>query len=72
MSEVGLSEYCQDINHLSHEWLIEKFSDLEKNAAKLKPLIKQKTEEFGRALDEQYQLIFKEFFGSAGSPPPTI
>jgi hypothetical protein len=40
--------------------LIEQFIDLEKNTGKIRPYIKQKTEEYRRALDEQYALIFKE------------
>jgi polysaccharide pyruvyl transferase WcaK-like protein len=58
MSEMGLSEYCQDINHLDGHKLIEQFCDLEKNAEKVRFLIKQKTEEFRRVLDEQYNIIF--------------
>jgi hypothetical protein len=58
MSEMGLSEYCQDINQLDVDRLVEQFCDLEKNAEKLRSLTKQKTEEFRRALDEQYDFIF--------------
>jgi len=68
MNDMGLPEYCEDINHLTSERLIKKFSNLEKNAEKLKPLIKQKTEQFRGALDEQYHIIFNEFFGSVTSP----
>jgi polysaccharide pyruvyl transferase WcaK-like protein len=68
MSAMGLSKYCQDINELKAARLIEQFRDLEKNAEKLKPLIKQKTEEFRKALDEQYNLIFEEFLGSVAKP----
>jgi polysaccharide pyruvyl transferase WcaK-like protein len=72
MSDLGLSEYCQDINHLDADRLIEQFCELEKNAEKLKPLIKQKAEGFRRALDEQYNLIFREFFCSVEAPPSAI
>jgi polysaccharide pyruvyl transferase WcaK-like protein len=70
MNDMGLPEYCEDINHLTSERLIKKFSNLEKNAEKLKPLIKRKTEQFRRALDEQYHIIFNEFFGSVRSSSP--
>jgi polysaccharide pyruvyl transferase WcaK-like protein len=60
MSEMGLSEYCQDINCLNADWLIEQFCELEKNAEVLKPLIRARAEEFRRALDEQYDRILKE------------
>jgi polysaccharide pyruvyl transferase WcaK-like protein len=72
MSDMGLSEYCQDINHLDADRLIEQFCDLEKNAEKVRSLIKQKTEEFRRALDEQYSLIFKEPHWSVAAPPAAI
>jgi hypothetical protein len=58
MEEMGLSEYCQDINHMNGDRLIEQFQDLEKNAEKLKPVIRQKVEQSAKALDEQYSLIF--------------
>lgn len=60
MSEMGLSEYCQDINYLNDDRLIEQFCDIEKNVEKLRHMIRQKTEEFRMALDEQYDLIFKD------------
>ena len=60
MSQMGLSEYCQDINRLNADKLIEQFGDLEKNADRLRPLIKEKAEEFRSALDEQYNRIFKD------------
>ena len=51
MGEMGLAEYCQDISRLNSDKLIEQFCELEKNAEKLKPLIKQKTEQYRRTLD---------------------
>ena len=59
MEEMGLSAYCQDINHMDAGRLIEQFQDLERNADKLKPLIRQRVEQSRKALDEQYSLIFK-------------
>jgi polysaccharide pyruvyl transferase WcaK-like protein len=59
MSEMGLAEYCHDINCLDAGRLIEQFQDVERNAEKLKPLIRQKVEQSRKALDEQYSLIFK-------------
>jgi polysaccharide pyruvyl transferase WcaK-like protein len=60
MRQIGLSEYCQDINQLDADRLIEQFCDLEKNAEKLRPLIKQKIAEFRGALDKQYNIIFND------------
>jgi polysaccharide pyruvyl transferase WcaK-like protein len=59
MSQMGLSEYCQDINRLSLGSLIEQFCRLEKNAGNLKPKIKQKVEGCRKALDDQYHLILQ-------------
>jgi polysaccharide pyruvyl transferase WcaK-like protein len=59
MSEMGLSEYCHDINHMNAGKLIEQFQDMEKNAEKLKPVIRQRVGQLREALDEQYNLIFK-------------
>ena len=58
MSEMGLLEYCHDINHMHADRLIEQFQDVERNAEKLKTVIRQKVEQFRNALDEQYNLIF--------------
>jgi polysaccharide pyruvyl transferase WcaK-like protein len=60
MSAMGLSAYCLDINDFKADRLIEKFCDLEANAAKLKPLIRGKVREFRESLDEQYRLIFND------------
>jgi polysaccharide pyruvyl transferase WcaK-like protein len=60
MSAMGLSAYCLDINDLKADMLIAKFCDLETNASKLKPLIREKVREFRKALDEQYRLIFND------------
>ncbi len=59
MSELGLADYCHDINQMNVDRLIEQFQDLVKNSEKLKPVIRQKVEQFREALDEQYSLIFK-------------
>jgi polysaccharide pyruvyl transferase WcaK-like protein len=60
MGQMGMSDYCQDINWLSSQRLIEKFCQLEKNAENLKGIIGEKVARCRRALDEQYRLIFKE------------
>ena len=58
MRDVGLAEYCHDINHMNAGRLIEQFQRLEKNAEKLKPVIRQRIEQSRKALDEQYKLVF--------------
>jgi polysaccharide pyruvyl transferase WcaK-like protein len=59
MEEMGLSKYCHDINQMDAERLTEQFQDVQRNADKLKPVIKQKVERSRKALDEQYNLIFR-------------
>ncbi len=59
MSQMGLSDYCHDINHMNAGRLIEQFQDAERNAEKLKPLIRQRVEQSRKALEAQYDLIFK-------------
>ena len=59
MSQMGLSDYCHDINHMNAGRLIEQFQDVDRNAEKLKPVIRQRVEQSRKALKEQYDLIFK-------------
>jgi polysaccharide pyruvyl transferase WcaK-like protein len=60
MSQMGLSEYCQDIKYLKSDMLIEQFCQLEKNASSLRCMIREKVIDCGKALEEQYQLMFKK------------
>jgi polysaccharide pyruvyl transferase WcaK-like protein len=71
MRQMGLLEYCQDINDLQADRLIEQVCSLEENAERLRPLIKHKTEEFRRALDEQYSFILKKLNLCPGNGPKT-
>lgn len=59
MSQMGLSKYCQDIQNLDVNQLVEQFCNLEKNAHVLSLMIEQKTEQLRLALDEQESVIFK-------------
>lgn len=60
MAGVGLAQYCQDIADLNFQRLVEQFTRLEENSESVKCSIKRKTDEYRRALDEQYRDIFKE------------
>jgi len=60
MQDMGLAEYCQDIKKLDSAKFIEQFCRLEQNSESLKPMIRAKVEDCRRALDEQYDLIFKD------------
>jgi polysaccharide pyruvyl transferase WcaK-like protein len=60
MSDIGLAEYCHDINRMNSAKLIQQFQDLEKNAEKLKPGIRRRVEQSRNALDQQYKLVFAD------------
>jgi polysaccharide pyruvyl transferase WcaK-like protein len=60
MSQMGLPEYCQDINSLSADRLIEQFSQLQRNASCVKRITKDKVRACQDALDEQYGIIFSD------------
>ena len=57
MNAMGLTDYCLDINDLQANKLIEKFSELEKNAGKVKNVISENTAAARAALDEQYEIL---------------
>jgi hypothetical protein len=57
---MGLQEYCQDIQQLNANKLIEQFCQLEKNGGSLRHMIREKVADSRKALDEQYRLIFKD------------
>jgi len=59
MTEIGLTEYYLPLANLDFGDLTDRLVKLEKNAEALRPYIKQKTEEYRRTLDKQYNLIFK-------------
>jgi len=59
MNAVGMTAFCQDIEHVDIDKLIGQFFKLEQDAEILRPQIERKTEAYRRALDEQYDHIFK-------------
>jgi polysaccharide pyruvyl transferase WcaK-like protein len=59
MSQMGVSEYCHDINRMNAHGLIEQFQELKSNSEMVRGIIKQKVDESRGALDEQYNLLFK-------------
>lgn len=58
MNQMGLPEYCHDINHMDGGRLIQQFLDLEKKAEQVKSAIRERAEQSRKALDEMYNLIF--------------
>jgi polysaccharide pyruvyl transferase WcaK-like protein len=59
MSQMGLSEYCQDINSLRSESLIRQFCELQKNEDCLRLAIHDKVEGCRAALHEQYRALLR-------------
>lgn len=68
MAGFCMEEYCQHIDTLDVKTLIGQLTKIEQRAARLKPLIASRKQEYGRALDEQYSRIFGNT--GAGYPAP--
>jgi polysaccharide pyruvyl transferase WcaK-like protein len=60
MSEMGLSEYCHDINQMNADTLIEQFQALVQHADEVERMLAQRVEEARSALDEQYEALFDD------------
>jgi polysaccharide pyruvyl transferase WcaK-like protein len=58
MAGFGLEQYCHRIGELDVETLAEQFRSLEADAKSLQASIRHKTEEYRKALDDQYRHIF--------------
>ncbi len=58
MAGLGLENFCQDIENIDIDKLIEQFTVLEERAGILKQQIGQKAEAYRQALDDQYDHIF--------------
>jgi polysaccharide pyruvyl transferase WcaK-like protein len=61
MNQMGLSDYCHDINRMNARILIRQFQDLVRDADDVKQVITQRVAASKRALDEQYELLFSDF-----------
>ena len=57
MADMGLSEYCLDIHSLETVSLIASFESLTTNADRIKASMKEKTADFARALESQYEFL---------------
>ena len=58
MSQMGLAEYCRPIETFDIAWLVERFTDIQANAARLKPGIVAKAAQFRSDLARQYEVLF--------------
>jgi polysaccharide pyruvyl transferase WcaK-like protein len=68
MSEMGLSEYCHDINHMDPDALIRQFESLIRNAEAVKRTIRERVEESRRAVNEQYDHLVAGLSDYSHSP----
>jgi len=66
LDSVGLRKYCQPLEELDLQRLIDQFSELAARSQEVRPIIEHKSQEFRDRLDEQYDRIFGEF-ANAGS-----
>ena len=60
MSEIGMSEFLQDIQNVDVAKLIDQLGTLEENVETIKCALEQKLELYRRNLEEQYKYIFKD------------
>lgn len=57
LEAVGLGRYSQPIDNLKVDALVDQFIELEGRLEEIKPLLRQRTEEYRKLLDEQYRLV---------------
>jgi polysaccharide pyruvyl transferase WcaK-like protein len=73
MSQMGIGDYCLDINGLNAENLVGRFCQIEKNSGQLRSMIREKVKNCRNALDEQYLIIFRDMCpGGAQIAAPAV
>lgn len=55
MNAMGLTQFCQDIEHVDVDKLIDQLTTLEENSESIKRQLERKAEIYRRALEEQYE-----------------
>ena len=64
MADRGLGDYCQAINSLDVDWLIEQFTDLESHAARLRQVITERNAAAERLTQGQLTDLSAALFGA--------
>ena len=64
MADAGLSEFCQFINQLDVDLLIEQFTELEKRSAQLRQEIAERNMVNARLLDDQFAMLSAALFSA--------
>ena len=59
MVEANLGEFCQDIESIDLDKMIEQFRSLEEQSSQIKQLLEQEAKARRTALDQQYDRIFR-------------
>lgn len=62
MQQMGLSDYCEDINGLTANGLIEQFCQLQQNVADIKQSTNDRLAICREALEQQYANILQEVY----------
>jgi len=57
MKEMGLGEYCQHIEHFTHQRLVEQFDACVYESDKIERQIHDKLDNYRNLLDEQYKML---------------
>jgi polysaccharide pyruvyl transferase WcaK-like protein len=65
MGEVGLAEFCQSADSVNVDRLIEQFTELESRSAQVQQMIIERTAEYARLLDHQFDTLSALLFRSA-------
>ncbi len=60
MSAMGMTEFCQDIENVDVDKLIDQVTALEENAESIKCHLVLQSDLYRRKLEEQYEYIFKK------------
>ena len=68
MSEMGLSEYCHDINQMNADALIEQFQALVQTCRRCQAHDPAASRGIRSALDEQYELLFGDLIDQPRAP----
>ncbi|HEY7337746.1 MAG TPA: polysaccharide pyruvyl transferase family protein [Bryobacteraceae bacterium] len=67
MSQLGLDEYCKDIETLTAAELMDTFCALQRNAATVKARLQDQVEKSRRELEEQYRIVAADILGASVS-----
>jgi polysaccharide pyruvyl transferase WcaK-like protein len=59
MNAMGLTQFCQDIEHVDVDKLIHQLTTLEENSEGIKREVSRQSELYRRALEDQYEALFK-------------